>query len=127
MKPEQVLRTAADTIEARAALRDRGQERSMARTVKAFNALTGHELSETDGWVFMVMLKLGREQSGHDPDNFVDGTAFMALAGESADVEKPAAPGAAVPVAPSAPVSGGYVAGRLGGHPGAKTNLCNGG
>jgi hypothetical protein len=93
MKAPDVLRTAADTIEARGKLRDSGQERSMARTVAAFNAVTGRNLTETEGWIFMVVLKLAREQSAHDPDNFVDGTAYMALAGESADASSPAVPG----------------------------------
>ena len=35
-------------------------ERSMASTVKAFNALTGHNLTESEGWEFMVLLKLVR-------------------------------------------------------------------
>jgi hypothetical protein len=85
MTAARILRTSADTIEARGRLRDNGQERSMARTVKAFNAITGLALTETQGWVFMAVLKLARESGGHDPDNFVDGAAYMALAGESAD------------------------------------------
>jgi hypothetical protein len=85
MTAQSILRTAADTIDARGALRDTGQERSMARTVKAFNAITGLSLTETQGWVFMAVLKLSRESSGHDPDNFIDGAAYMALAGESTD------------------------------------------
>jgi hypothetical protein len=85
MSAAEILRTAADTIEDRGRLRDTGSERSMARTVEAFNALTGHGLTETEGWTFMVILKLAREQSAHDPDNWVDGTAYMALAAESVD------------------------------------------
>jgi hypothetical protein len=85
MTAARILRTSADTIEARGRLRDNGKERSMARTVKAFNAITGLTLTETQGWVFMAVLKLARESGGHDPDNFVDGAAYMALAGESAD------------------------------------------
>lgn len=57
----------------------------MARTVAAFNALTGHTLSEVDGWTFMVVLKLAREQSAHDPDNWVDAAGYVALASEAAD------------------------------------------
>lgn len=84
MNPAQILRTAVNVIEARGSLRDSGQERSMARTVAAFNALTGHTLSEVDGWTFMVVLKLAREQSGHDADNWVDAAGYIALAGEAA-------------------------------------------
>jgi hypothetical protein len=85
MTAAKILRTSADTIEARGRLRDSGRERSMARTVAAFNAVTGQHLTETEGWIFMAVLKLARESSGHDPDNFVDGAAYMALAGEAAD------------------------------------------
>lgn len=84
MTPAETLRTAADVIEARGRLRDTGQERSMARTVAAFNALTGHTLTEVDGWAFMVILKLSREQSAHDPDNWVDAAGYVALAAEAA-------------------------------------------
>jgi hypothetical protein len=83
MTASRILRESADTIEARGRLRDSGKERSMARTVAAFNAVTGQSLTETQGWIFMAVLKLAREGSGHDPDNFVDGAAYMALAGES--------------------------------------------
>lgn len=83
MTAETILRTAADVMAQRGKTRDTGRERSMARTVRAFNALTGQDMTETQGWIFMAVLKLAREQSGHDPDNFVDGAAYMALAGES--------------------------------------------
>ena len=84
MTPADILRTAIRTIEARGVLRDTGQERSMARTVATFNAMTGHDLSEVDGWTFMIVLKLCREQSGHDPDNWVDAAGYVGLAGEAA-------------------------------------------
>jgi Domain of unknown function (DUF6378) len=84
MEPADILRTSIRTIEARGALRDTGQERSMARTVASFNALTGHQLTEVHGWTFMVLLKLAREQSGHDADNWVDAAGYVGLAGECA-------------------------------------------
>lgn len=87
MTPADILRTAVRTIEARGALRDTGQERSMARTVAAFNALTGHDLSEVDGWTFMVLLKLAREQSAHDADNWIDAAGYVGLAGEAAGTD----------------------------------------
>lgn len=84
-----ILVEAADTIAARADQRDcEGGERSMGRTVAAFNALTGRDLSEREGWVFMAMLKLARSQAGRQViDDYVDGAAYMALAGESVDTE----------------------------------------
>ena len=44
-----------------------------------------HNLNEVDGWTFMVVLKLCRERTGPDLDNWVDGAAYMALAGEAVD------------------------------------------
>jgi hypothetical protein len=88
MTAESILRTAADVMAQRGKLRDNGRERSMVRTIKAFNAVTGLSLTETQGWVFMAVFKLAREMTGHDPDNFVDGAAYMALAGESADAPR---------------------------------------
>lgn len=60
-------------------------ERSMARTVTAFNALTGNQITETDGWFFMALLKIARSNQGeYKADNYEDGTAYMSLAGEAA-------------------------------------------
>lgn len=89
-----ILLLAAAHIGARAATRDLPQgERSMARTVAAFNALTGHTLSERDGWMFMAQLKAARALAGaHNPDDYQDGAAYFALAGESADNAAKAAP-----------------------------------
>lgn len=90
MKAHEFLDQACVALKDRAASRDRDEERSMARCVAAFNAHTGHQLSETDGWVFMVMLKIARHYSGEQTnlDDFVDGAAYMGLAGESAAGEK---------------------------------------
>lgn len=83
------LRQAAIQIEDRATQRDCHEgEHSMERTVNTFNALTGHTLSERDGWVFMTVLKLARAQSSvingtlrHD--DYIDAAAYTALALES--------------------------------------------
>jgi hypothetical protein len=82
-----ILQRAAGHIEARAAQRDQAQgERSMARTVAAFNALTGHLLSERDGWLFMVTLKMARACTTPTglPDDYEDMCGYGGLAGESA-------------------------------------------
>jgi len=64
-------------------------ERSMASTVKAFNALTGHNLTESEGWEFMVLLKLVRGRQGDfRMDDYVDAAAYSALLGECASQEK---------------------------------------
>jgi hypothetical protein len=90
-KAEEILQTAAEVMKQRGALRDKGEERSMERTVRVFNALTGKGLTEVEGWTFMVALKLCREQTGHDMDNWIDATAYMALAAEAA-VDTPPKP-----------------------------------
>lgn len=85
MKAPDILKAAAGHLEARAASRDTVAERSMARTVTAFNALTGHALSERDGWLFMATLKAARACTTPTgiPDDYEDGAAYFALAGES--------------------------------------------
>jgi hypothetical protein len=60
-------------------------ERSMGRTVEAFNAITSHTLTEEQGWLFMGLLKMVRSQSGDfKSDNFEDEAAYAALRGECA-------------------------------------------
>lgn len=83
------LQNAIDAIANRASERDQERERSMARCVEVFNALTDHALSEREGWMFMVCLKMVRAQQGAlQLDDYVDGGAYFALAGESAVQEQ---------------------------------------
>ena len=89
MNASDILKRAAQHMEDRAAARDKPEgERSMARTVTAFNALTGHSLSERDGWLFMAVLKAARACSTASgvADDYEDGAAYFALAGESVTV-----------------------------------------
>lgn len=61
-------------------------ERSIPKIVAMFNALTGHELTPEQGWKFMFCLKLARSEQGeYREDNYLDGAAYMALAGEEAE------------------------------------------
>lgn len=85
-----ILVAAADCIGDRAAERDQPNgERSMSRAVAMFTAWRGDDagpLEETEGWVFMALLKLARAACGrHRLDDYTDGAAYIALAGESAD------------------------------------------
>lgn len=81
-----VLRRAADLIEERAAQRDQPTgEKSMAKTVQAFNAIYGTELTEVQGWHFMELLKMVRSAYGqYVADDFDDKVAYAALAAEAA-------------------------------------------
>lgn len=83
-----LLREAASIIGSRAVERDVEQERSMADIVRTFNAYTGHTISETEGWAFMLILKMVRSQRGkYKEDDFIDMAAYAALMGESRQMD----------------------------------------
>ena len=86
MRAEDFLNQAAQHMNDRAATYDAPQgERSMGKTVAAFNALTGRNLSETEGWLFMSLLKMARANQGaFRLDNYEDLVAYTALMGEAA-------------------------------------------
>jgi len=66
-----------------------GGERSMGKTVAAFNIITGHTLTEEAGWLFMEILKQVRSQQGdYRADNYEDMVAYAALRGECAARER---------------------------------------
>lgn len=86
MTANEILEAAAEVMAMRADDYDSpGGERSMARIVGAFNALTGHDLTEAEGWHFMELLKLARsvKSPGHE-DSHVDRAAYAALGAEAA-------------------------------------------
>src|SRR5690554_1852976 len=88
-----ILKAAANHMQDRAATYDKPEgERSMGATVEAFKAVTGHQLTEEQGWLFMALLKAVRsQQGGLRMDSYEDGAAYFALAGEAAarDRKKP--------------------------------------
>lgn len=63
-----------------------GGERSMAQTVRAFNAITGRDLSVAEGWLLMTCLKQVRAFTGTAPheDSLLDLIAYTALMAEEA-------------------------------------------
>ena len=66
-----------------------GGERSMGKTVAAFNVITGHNLTEEAGWLFMEILKQVRSQQGdYRADSYEDLVAYAALRGECAARER---------------------------------------
>ena len=86
MKAQDFLQAGINHMKDRAATYDNPEgERSMGATVAAFNAVTGHSLSETDGWIFMCLLKIVRSRQGaYRSDNFEDLASYAGLAGEAA-------------------------------------------
>ena len=106
MKATDVLEKAAKHMRDRAATYDKPEgERSMAKTVAAFNAITGKSLSVAEGWLFMAVLKQVRVfQNPAKPhqDSLEDGVAYAALLAEEMLTAEPV---------PSYPVIDGYVIG----------------
>jgi hypothetical protein len=80
------LERAADLMLERAKQYDNPEgERSMARAVASFNVLTGNILSEQEGWMFMLLLKLARQSQSDEwhKDSSEDAIAYAALMAES--------------------------------------------
>lgn len=60
-------------------------ERSMARIVAAYNAIADADMSEAQGHLFMIVLKLVRAElsRGYDADHYIDGINYLAMYGEA--------------------------------------------
>ena len=82
----ELLRKAADTIEARGTQYDTtgaSQERSMPRICELFGEATGRQMTITEGYQFLIALKTARiERSPDHIDSYVDRLAYMALQDE---------------------------------------------
>lgn len=84
----ELLREVMDVLVERGKTRDTDEgEKSMSRVVNTFNALTDTGLTESDGWLFMLCLKLGRMQYGYDRDSFIDAIGYASLLAECSITE----------------------------------------
>ena len=94
VKAHQILEAGIGHMRDRAATYDKPEgERSMSATVSAFYAITGHALTEEEGWHFMALLKMVRSLQGRfRADSYEDGAAYFALAGEAAHRDRLIAP-----------------------------------
>jgi len=99
MKAQDFLNAGLGHMQDRAATYDKPTgERSMAATVGAFKCVSGVEMTEEQGWLFMGLLKMVRSQQGEfKADNYEDEAAYAALRGECAFAARSG--GAASPVA----------------------------
>lgn len=82
----ELLDAAAKHMRDRAATYDKPEgERSMGKTIAAFNTITGRDLKEHEGWLLMVLLKAVRSEQRADPhqDSVEDLVAYGALYGEA--------------------------------------------
>lgn len=103
MRSNDFLQAAIDVQNQRAAEYDQpGGERSMGSTVVAFNAITGRELTEAEGWLFLQVLKDVRQWSanGYHHDSALDGVAYSALKAEALHGEQKTDQPQPVPQAP---------------------------
>lgn len=84
------LEEAAETMKARAALRDKPSgERTAKKIAEVFNAITGHDLTESDAWMFLIVLKIVRSRSGkYNRDDYVDLGAYSSLLGEHESIAR---------------------------------------
>lgn len=85
-KAPELLGRAAALMHERGKAYDEPQgERSMGKTVAAFNAITGRDLTESEGWLFMTTLKSVRGFTREEwhPDSFEDLIAYAALMAEA--------------------------------------------
>lgn len=90
MNATDILKKAAQHMADRASTYDKPEgERSMGRAVEAFNAITGRDLSESEGWLLLQVLKSVRlfTRPSYHADSAEDGVAYAALMAEAKSVE----------------------------------------
>ncbi|MTI12370.1 DUF6378 domain-containing protein [Sansalvadorimonas verongulae] len=83
----EILTKGAEHIKQRSETRDKAGsgEKTMERTIRAFYAMYGVNLTVEQGWQFMTLLKMSRASAGKfNLDDYEDGAAYFALAGEAA-------------------------------------------
>lgn len=87
MRATEFLQAAIDTQAERGKQYDSPEgERSMGRTVLAFNAITGRDLTEAEGWLLLQTLKDVRQWQNPDKyhhDSALDGVAYASLKAEA--------------------------------------------
>lgn len=87
MKSTDFLQSAIDVQAERGQQYDSPEgERSMGRTVAAFNAITGRGLTEAEGWLLLQVLKDVRQWQNpgqYHHDSALDGVAYASLKAEA--------------------------------------------
>ena len=90
MKAHEFLAKAASIMEDRGRTYDKPEgERAMSKAVAAFNVITGQDLSEAEGWLFMQVLKDVRQwqRPAYHADSAEDCIAYAALKAEALAAE----------------------------------------
>lgn len=84
-KAPEILDHAKRLHEVRGETRDAPDGKPMAKAVAMFNALRGDDMTEAEGYQFLELLKMARASQGRFCiDDYVDGAAYAAMAGEAA-------------------------------------------
>lgn len=87
MKAPDMLTQAAAVLTERGKQYDQpGGERSMGKAITMFNAATGRNLRESEGWLLLELLKIVRDCNTPDKpheDSLLDGVAYSALKAEA--------------------------------------------
>lgn len=83
--PDLLAKAAELMIERGRTYDEEGGERSMGKTVAAFNAITGRDLTEAEGWLLMQVLKDVRlfTRETYHADSAEDCIAYAALKAEA--------------------------------------------
>jgi hypothetical protein len=92
-KARTILQLAAETLDQRGTQYDSPDtgERSMHDIVTMFNTLTGKDLTEKEGWMFMCCLKLVRLAKTHgisSTDSIVDLVGYASLISEAENTKE---------------------------------------
>ena len=84
---EQYIETVKNILVERAQEYDVDKERSMDKTVTAFNVITGHNLTPYDGFLLLQILKDVRAYTAKTPhiDSLVDCISYAALKAEACE------------------------------------------
>lgn len=85
-----LLSKAASIMEERGKQYDKPEgERSMGKAVQAFNAITDRDLTESEGWLLLQVLKDVRlwQRPGYHQDSAEDCIAYAALKAEAKQSE----------------------------------------
>ncbi len=91
MQAQELLEKARKHMQDRAATSDKPEgERSMQRTVDAFNIITGRDLTASEGWLLLQILKDVRDRQRSLPhtDSLEDCIAYAALKAEARLMEQ---------------------------------------
>src|SRR3990167_3132846 len=86
----QILSKAAELIDGERNVQHGDRKACHTQIARLWSAFLGVQVTAVDAALMLALLKIARMQTGSgNGDNFVDGSAYIALAGELANVPRP--------------------------------------